>query len=49
MKTPLTIGIKDSFPFIKWIGFKEQIDLDKQPYFCLFLCSQNKTNRIFIL
>lgn len=49
MKGPLTIGLKNKFPFIKWIGFKYQLDLDKQPYFCLFYSKNNRTDRILIL
>lgn len=47
MKKPLAICIKNKFPFIKWIGLKEQWDMDKQPYFCLFYSKENRTDRIF--
>ena len=49
MRQPLTICIKNKFPFIKWIGFKEQWDLDNQPYFCLFYSKENRTDRIYII
>lgn len=48
MIKPLAICIKNKFPFVKWIGFKEQLDIDKQPYICLFYSKDNKTDRIFV-
>ena len=49
MKAPLTIGLKNTFPFIKWIGFREQWDMYKQPCFCLFISKENRTDRVFVI
>ena len=43
----LVIIIKNKFPFIVSIGFKEQLDLYKQPLLCVFHKYENKTIRVF--
>ena len=43
----LVITIKNKFPFIVRVGFKEQLDLCKQPLLCIFHTYENKTIRVF--
>lgn len=45
----LTKAVQKKFPFIVGFGFKEQWDMDKQPYLCIFLRGKNRTDRIFTL
>ena len=43
----LAIIVKKKFPYIVSVGFKEQWDLEKQPWFCIFYKQENRTDRIY--